>query len=96
MDSFGNMESFDINVGDLEPVNLKFDDYDSPAPSTSKSVNFGKTTGRICTCEFSLVDLPNASGFGCYSVYPHRLHGAGLLNSLTDSSVSRIRLSRSS
>ena len=41
MDSFGNMESFDINVGDLEPVNLKIDDYDSPAPSTSKSVNFG-------------------------------------------------------
>ena len=39
MDSFGNMESFDINVGDLEPVNLKIDDYDSPAPS--KSVNFG-------------------------------------------------------
>ena len=41
MDSFGNMESFDINVGDLEPVNLKIDDYDSPAPSNSKSVNFG-------------------------------------------------------
>lgn len=41
MDSFGNMESFDINVGDLEPVNLKFDDYDSSAPSASKSVNFG-------------------------------------------------------
>ena len=41
MDSFGNMESFDINVGDLEPVNLKIDDYDSPAPSTNKSVNFG-------------------------------------------------------
>jgi len=31
----------------------------------SKSVNFSKTTGRIRTCEFSLVDLPNASGFGC-------------------------------
>jgi len=41
MDSFGNMESFDINVGDLEPVNIKIDDYDSPAPSTNKSVNFG-------------------------------------------------------
>jgi hypothetical protein len=41
MDSFGNMESFDINVGDLEPVNIKIDDYDSLAHSTNKSVNFG-------------------------------------------------------
>ena len=41
MDSYGNMESFDINIGDLEPVSFKIDDYDSPAPSTSKSVNFG-------------------------------------------------------
>jgi hypothetical protein len=32
------MDSFDINLDNLEPINLKIDDYDS---SSSKSVNFG-------------------------------------------------------
>ena len=34
------MDSFDINLDNLEPISLKIDDYDS-APSSNKSVNFG-------------------------------------------------------
>jgi hypothetical protein len=33
------MESFDINLDNLEPINLKIDDYDSS--NSNKSVNFG-------------------------------------------------------
>jgi hypothetical protein len=35
------MDSFDINLDNLEPINLKIDDYDSAPSSSSKSVNFG-------------------------------------------------------
>jgi hypothetical protein len=35
------MDSFDINLDNLEPISLKIDDYDSAPSSSSKSVNFG-------------------------------------------------------